>query len=63
MAYYTYVHVCHIHLYNWSTLSCYSSTAAFNECYSVFMPYTALANSYWVSVHDVYQCQGHAHSQ
>ena len=25
------------------------------------MPYTALANSYWVSFQDVYQCQGHAY--
>ena len=24
------------------------------------MPYTMLANSYWVSFHDTYQCQGHA---
>ena len=29
--------------------------------YSEFTPYTALANSCWVSLHDVYQCQGHAH--
>ena len=28
---------------------------------SELMPYTALANSYWVSIHDVYQYQGHAH--
>ena len=34
---------------------------AFNDCYSVLIPYTVLANSYWVSVYDVYQCQGHAH--
>ena len=24
----------HTHLYNWSTPSCYSSTATFNECYN-----------------------------
>ena len=25
------------------------------------MPYTSLANSQWVNVYDVQQCQGHAH--
>ena len=29
--------------------------------YSEIMPYIALANSYWVSVYDVYQFQGYAH--
>ena len=29
--------------------------------YSELMPYIALANSYWVSVYDVYQFQGYAH--
>ena len=37
------------------------STAAFNDCYSKIMPYTVLPYSYWVSFHDVYQCQGHAY--
>ena len=37
------------------------STAAFNNLYSKLMPYTALANSYWVIVNDMYQCQDHAH--
>ena len=27
------------------------------------MPYIALAYSYWVSFHDAYQCQGHAHKR
>ena len=48
-----YVYVRHTHPYNLSTPSCYSSTAVFNDCYSVLMPYTALANSYGVSVCDV----------
>ena len=39
------VHIRHTHLYNWSTPSCYASTAAFNDCYSELTPYTALANS------------------
>ena len=54
-------HVYHTHLYNQSALSCYSSTAAFNNCYSELMPYTALSNSYGVSTYDVYQFQGLAH--
>ena len=37
------------------------ATAAFNDCYSELMPYTAIAYSYWVSIHNVYQCQGHIH--
>ena len=56
-----YVHVCHFHLYNWSAPSCYSSTAAYNDCYSELAPYTALAYSYRVSLHDAYECQGHTH--
>ena len=56
-----YVHVCHTHPYNLSAPSCYSSTVVFNECYNVLMPYTALANSYGVSVYDAYQFQDHAH--
>ena len=44
-----------------SAPSCYSSTAALNDCYSELTPYTALANSYLVSFHDAYQCQGHTH--
>ena len=51
---YAYVHACHTHLHNWSILSCYSSTATFNDCYNELMPYTVLANSYWVSVYNVY---------
>ena len=39
---------------------CYLSIAAFNDCYSELMPYTALANTYWISFHDMYQCQGQA---
>ena len=31
---YTYAHIHHTHLYNWSTQSCYSTTAAFNDCYN-----------------------------
>ena len=62
MPQYAYVHcICYTHPYNWSVPSCYSSTAAFNDCYSELMPYTALANSYWVSVYDAYQHQGHTH--
>ena len=29
--------------------------------YSELMPYTVLANSYWVRFHGAYKCQGHAH--
>ena len=35
--------------------------AAYNDCYSELMSYTALAYTYWVSFHNVYQCQGHTH--
>ena len=35
----------------------------FNNRYSELAPYTTLANSYWVSFHEAYQCQGHAHSR
>ena len=31
--------------------------------YIELMPFTALANSYWVSIHVTYQCQGHAHQR
>ena len=51
----------HVRPYNLSALSCYLSTAAFNECYSEIIPYTALANSYGVSIYDVHQFQSHAH--
>ena len=34
-------------------------TAACNDCNSELMPYIALANSYWVSLHNAYQYQGH----
>ena len=60
---YAYVHVHHAHLYSWSALSCYSSTAAFNDCYSELIPYTMLPNSYYVTFHDASQCQGHAYSR
>ena len=56
---YVYAYLCYNHLYNWSTLSCYSSTAVFNECYSELMPYTVPGNSYAVSVYNAYQFQGH----
>ena len=52
---YAYVHVRHTHPYNWSSPSCYSSTAAFKDFYTELMPYTVLANSYGVSVYNVYQ--------
>ena len=58
MPQYMYVHVHHTHQ---SALSCYSSTAAFVDCYSELMLYIALVYSYWVSFQDTYQCQGHAH--
>ena len=51
----------HLHPYNLSALYYYSSTAVCNDCYGELMPYTALANSYGVSVYDVYQLQGHTH--
>ena len=54
MPQYAYIHVCHTHPYNWSALSCYTSTAVFNDYYSDLMPYTVPANSYGVSVYDVY---------
>ena len=47
-----YVHIHHSHPYNLSTLSCYSSKAAFNDCYCELIPYTALDNSYGVSACD-----------
>ena len=49
------------HPYNLSALSCYSSTTAFNDCYSELAPYTALAYSYGVSAYNTYQFQGHTH--
>ena len=55
------IYVRYTHPYNLSTPFCYSSTAAFNDCYSELTPYTALANSCGVSVYDTYQFQGHAH--
>ena len=39
----------------------YLSTAAFNNCYSGLVSYTALACYYWVSFRNAYQCQGHSH--
>ena len=35
--------------------------AALNDCYRELTPYIALANSYLVRFHNVYQCQGHTH--
>ena len=32
-----------------------SSTAVFNNCYSDIVAYTALAYSYWASLHDALQ--------
>ena len=61
MSQYAYVHICYAHPYNLSTPSYYSSTTVFNECYSVLMPYTALASAYGVSVYDAYKFQGHTH--
>ena len=52
MSGYAYVHILHTHPYNLSAPSCYSSTALFNDCYSVLTTYTAIANSYGVSVYD-----------
>ena len=52
-----YAHVHHTHPYNWSASSCYSSTAAFNDCYSELKPYTVLAKCYGVSAYDAYQFQ------
>ena len=50
-----------MHMFMYATPTFYSSTAALNDCYSELTTYTVLANSYWVSFYDVYQCQGHAH--
>ena len=60
MSQYTYVYIHHTHPYNLSPPSCYPSTDPFNNVYSELMPYTALANSYGVSVYDMYQFKGHA---
>ena len=62
MPQYAYINIHYTHLCKWSALSCYSSTAAFNNCYSEFTPYTTLANSYWASFQDSYQCQSHVHN-
>ena len=56
-----YIHIRHTHPHNWNAPSCNSSTATFNDCYSELTPYIELANSYGISVYDVYQCQDHAH--
>ena len=58
MSQYAYVHVHHTHPYNLNAPSFYSSIAAFNDCYSELIPYTALANCYGVSAYDAYQFQG-----
>ena len=54
MAWYVYVYVNHIHLYNWSPPPYYLTTAVLNDCYSEVMAYTVLAYSYWASFHDAY---------
>ena len=36
-------------------MSYYFSTATFNDCYNELTPYTMIANSYGVSVYNVYQ--------
>ena len=35
--------------------------ADLNDCHSEVMAYTALAYSYWASLHDAYGCLHHAH--
>ena len=42
-----------------TVFSWYSSTAAYNKCYSELTPYRVLAYCYWFSFHKAYQCQGH----
>ena len=44
-----YFHVNHAHLQNWSTLSCYLTTAVLDNCYNELTANTALAYSYWAS--------------
>ena len=46
MPQYAYVHVHHTHLY--TEVLRLVNTAAFNNCYSGLMSYTAPANSYWL---------------
>ena len=52
------IHVCSYSTPTFITevLSCYLSTTVFNDYYSESMAYIALAYSYWVSFHDIYQC-------
>ena len=63
MPWYMHVYVHYTHLYNWNVQPCYSSIAAFKDCYIELMAYTVLGYSYWVSFHNAYQCQGHAHKR
>ena len=56
MARYAYVYVNHTHIYNYSPLRYYLTTAVLNDCYSEVTAYTALAYSYWASFHDAYGC-------
>ena len=42
MLQYVYIHIHYTHLYNWSSPSFYSSTAAYNNCYNELMCYTML---------------------
>ena len=39
MGRYAYVYINHTHLYNWSALSYYLTTAVLNDCYSEVMAY------------------------
>ena len=41
-----YIHACHTHIYNWSTMSCCSYIAVLNDCKSEAMVYTVLACSF-----------------
>ena len=61
MAQYAYVYANHTHLYNWSALPYYLTTAVLNDCYSEVTADTALAYSYRASFHDVYECLHHAY--
>ena len=56
-----YIYINHIHLYNWTALPCYLTTAVLNDCYRKETAYTALVYSYWASFHDVYGDLCHAH--
>ena len=61
MAQYAYVYINYTHLYNWSALPNYLTTAVLNDCYSELTAYTVLVYSYWASFHNAYECLRHAH--